>query len=237
MLLGRRLELEQIERLMAEAREGSGGALLLVGEPGIGKTSMLAEAEARAGDLHVVKAAGIEAEANLPYALLGEVVAPLLDGLGELPEPQADAIRGALALGPSPRAPLDRFATCSAFVSLLASAGRRRPLLVIVDDAQWLDSSSAECLGYASRRLDGTCVALLVAARVEGALLGKGGLKRISLSGLHREDARTLLEASTPEAPSNVVEALLEIAGRQPSGAARAASPAERRPATWPRPD
>jgi DNA-binding NarL/FixJ family response regulator len=216
MLLGRRLELEQIERLMAEARGGSGGALLLVGEPGIGKTSMLAEAEARAGELRVVKATGIEAEANLPYALLGEVVAPLLDGLGELPEPQADAIRAALALSPSPTAPLDRFATCSAFVSLLASAGRRQPLLIIVDDAQWLDSSSAECLGYASRRLDNTGVALLVAARVEGALLGKGGLKRLSLSGLHREDARTLLEAGTPEAPSNVVETLLEIAGGNP---------------------
>ena len=81
MLLGRRLELRRIEQLMTEARGGSGGALLLLGEPGVGKTSMLAEAEARAGDLLVVKATGIEAEANLPYALLGEVVEPLLDGL------------------------------------------------------------------------------------------------------------------------------------------------------------
>ena len=154
--------------------------MLLLGEPGIGKTSVLAEAEARAGDLRVVKATGIEAEANLPYALLGEVVAPLLEGLGELTEPQADAIRAALALAPSPGAPGDRFATCTAVLSLMTSAGQQRPLLVVVDDAQWLDSPTAECLGYVSRRLEGTHVALLVAARsggAQGALLGKGGLE------------------------------------------------------------
>ena len=219
MLLGRRPELKRIKRLMNEARGGRGGALLLAGEPGIGKTSMLVEAEARAGDIRVVKATGIEAEANLPYALLGEVVAPLLDGLGELPEPQAEAIRAALALGPSPRAPGDRFAICAAFVSLLASAGRQRPLLMIVDDAQWLDSPSAECLGYASRRLESTHVALLVAARpvgAGGAVLGMSSLERLSLPGLDREDARTLLAASTPEAASNVVESLLETAGGNP---------------------
>ncbi len=219
MLLGRRLELKRVERLLTEARQGSGGALLLLGEPGIGKTSVLAEAEARAGDLRVVKATGIEAEANLPYALLGEVVAPLLEGLGELTEPQADAIRAALALAPSPGAPGDRFATCTAVLSLMTSAGQQRPLLVVVDDAQWLDSPTAECLGYVSRRLEGTYVALLVAARsggAEGALLGKGGLECVSLSGLDPEDARTLLEASAPEAPSNVIGSLIEIAGGNP---------------------
>ena len=140
-------------------------------------------------------------------------------GWPELPEPQSDAIRGALALGPSPSAPVDRFATCAAFVSLMAIAARRRPLLMIVDDAQWLDSSSAECLGYAARRLESTSVALLVAARsggAEGALLGVGARRHLSLAGLHREDARTLLEACAPDAPSNVVESLLEIAGGNP---------------------
>jgi DNA-binding CsgD family transcriptional regulator len=217
MLLGRGPELEQIDRLVAEARGGSGGALVIVGEPGIGKTSLLAEAEARAEDLRVIKAAGIEAEATLPYALLGETVAPLLDGLGELPEPQAGAIGAALALGPSPGAPGDRFATCAAFVSLLANAAEQAPLLMIIDDAQWLDSPSAECLAYASRRLENTRVALLAAARPGGeGPLGMGIPERISLSGLGREDARTLLGASAPEAASNVVESLLEIAAGNP---------------------
>jgi len=218
-LLGRRPELERVDRLMAEARGGRGGALLLVGEPGIGKTSMLIEAEARAGEFRVIKTTGIEAEANLPYALLGEAVAPILDGLGELPAPQADAIRAALALGAASRAPSDRFAVCAAFVSLLAGAGRQRPLLMIVDDAQWLDSPSAECLAYGSRRLESTYVALLLAARpggAGGAALGMSSLERLSLFGLGREDARTLLAASMPEAASNVVESLLETAGGNP---------------------
>ena len=204
---------------MTEARRGRGGALLLLGEPGIGKTSMLAEAEARAGEMRVVKATGIEAEANLPYSLLGEVVAPLLDGLDELTEPQADAIRAALALAPPPSGPVDRFATCTAVLSLMTSAGRKRPLLVLVDDAQWLDSPTTECLAYVSRRLEGTYAALLVAARsdgAEGGLLGKGGLERIPLSGLDPEDARTLLQATAPEAPSNVIESLIEVAGGNP---------------------
>jgi predicted ATPase len=97
MLLGRGPELEQIGRMVVDARKGDGRALLVTGEPGIGKTSLLAEAVARAGDVRVIEAVGVEAEANLPYALLGETVGPLLDALSELPEPQADAIRAALA--------------------------------------------------------------------------------------------------------------------------------------------
>ena len=203
---------------MADARRGSGGALLVVGDPGIGKTSLLVEAEAQAEGMRVIRAGGIEAEASLPYAMLGEAVAPVLDGLGDLPRPQANAIRAALALDESPGAPGDRFAACAALVGLLARAAERQPLLLVVDDAQWLDSPSAECLAYASRRLDNTRVALLIAARLggEGRLLGTGALERLSLSGLGRADSRALLETSAPEAPSNVVDALLELAAGNP---------------------
>jgi len=218
MLLGRGPELEQIGRLVADAREGRGGGLLIVGEPGIGKTSLLAEAVAAAGDLGVIEAEAVEAEANLPYALLGETVAPLLNELPELPEPQANAVRAALALGPSPGVPGDRFATCAAFLSLLARAAEREPLVLVVDDAQWLDSPSAECLAYAARRLTGTRVALLVASRpsTEGPLLGSTALERIELSGLAAEDARALLRASTPEAAPAVVDSLVDIAAGNP---------------------
>ncbi|MGH2961860.1 MAG: ATP-binding protein [Solirubrobacterales bacterium] len=218
MLLGRSPELEQIGRLVADAREGHGRALLIVGEPGIGKTSVLAEAVALADDLHVIDAEATEAEANLPYALLGETVAPLLKGLPELPERQANAIRAALALEPSPDLAGDRFATCAAFLSLLARAAERKPLLVVVDDAQWLDSPSAECLTYAARRLAEARVALLAASRPssEGPLLGSNVLERLNLSGLDNEDARALLGASTPEATSSVVESLVEMAAGNP---------------------
>ncbi|MGZ8676612.1 MAG: AAA family ATPase, partial [Solirubrobacterales bacterium] len=218
MLLGRGPELEQIGRLVADARDGHGRALLIVGEPGMGKTSLLAEAVALAGDLRVIEAEAVEAEANLPYALLGETVAPLLKWLPELPEPQAKAIRAALALGPTPRVASDRFATCAAFLSLLARAAEREPLLVVVDDAQWLDSPSAECLAYAARRLAATRVALLAASRPIGArhLLGSNVLVRLDLSGLGSEDARALLKASTPDATSSVVDSLLEMAAGNP---------------------
>ena len=217
MLLGRGPELERVSRLVTEARQGNGGALHIVGEPGIGKTSLLARAIDGGGDLRVIMAGGIEAEANLPYACLGETAAPLLDGLGSLSNAQADAIRAALALGPSPGAPSDRFATCAAFLNLLSGAAKLEPLLIVIDDAQWLDSPSAECLGYAARRLANTRVGLLVAARPggNGPLLGSG-LERLQLSGLGSDDSRALVEASVPEAVSNVVAALLEIAAGNP---------------------
>jgi predicted ATPase len=195
MLLGRGPELEQIGRLVVDARNGHGRALLIVGDPGMGKTSLLAQGIALAGDLRVIEAEAVEAEANLPYALLGETVAPLLKWLPELPQPQADAVRAALALGPSPGVAGDRFATCAAFLSLLARAAEQEPLLVVVDDAQWLDSPSAECLAYAARRLADTRVALLAASRPmsEEHLLGSNVLERLNLSGLGSDDARALL--------------------------------------------
>ena len=218
MLLGRGPELEQIGRLVADARDGHGRALLIVGEPGIGKTSLLAEAVALAGDLRVIEAEGVEAEANLPYALLGETVAPLLTSLPELPEPQADAIRAALALDPPSGGSGDRFATCAAFLGLLARAAEREPLFVVVDDAQWVDSASAECLAYAARRLGGTRVALLAASRPIGdqALLGAGDLERLTVPGLSDEHARALLRTTTPEATSSVVDKLLEMSAGNP---------------------
>ena len=218
MLLGRDTELEQIGGLVADAQEGRGRALLIVGEPGIGKTSLIAEAVALARDLRVIEAEAVEAEASLPYALLGEVAAPLLEQLPELPEPQAAAMRAALALDPAAGGSGDRFATCAAFLSLLARAAEPKPLLVVVDDAQWLDSASAECLAYAARRLGGTRVALLAASRPVGgrAVLGSGDPERLTLPGLSDEDARALLRTTTPEATSSVVDALLEMSAGNP---------------------
>ena len=233
MLLGRAVELERVGRLAGGAREGHGDAIVIVGEPGIGKTSLLAAAIAAAGVGRTIRTAGIEAEANLPYAALGEVMAPLLDGLSRLPEPQIEAIEAALALRSPPPAPRDRFATCAAFLNLLTGSAEGEALLVVVDDAHWLDRSSAECLAYAARRLAGSRVALLVAARpsIAGPLLGSSALTRLELSGLSDADARRMVRAAAPDATAAVVESLVELSGGQPARAARAAGRAERGPA------
>ena len=218
MLLGRAVELERVGRLAGGAREGHGDAIVIVGEPGIGKTSLLAAAIAAADVGRTIRTAGIEAEANLPYAALGEVMAPLLDGLSRLPEPQIEAIEAALALRSPPPAPRDRFATCAAFLNLLTGSAEGEALLVVVDDAHWLDRSSAECLAYAARRLAGSRVALLVAARpsIAGPLLGSSALTRLELSGLSDADARRMVRAAAPDATAAVVESLVELSAGNP---------------------
>lgn len=218
MLLGRASELERVGRLLGNARKGDGGALLIVGEPGIGKTSLLSTAIARIDGLRAIRVAGIEAEGNLPYAALGEAVAPLLGGLGRLPGPQAEAIEAALALTPAPAGPGNRFATCAAFLRLLTGAAESEPLLVMVDDAHWLDPPSAECFAFAARRLAGSRVVLVAAARpgAEGPLLGSSWLQRLELPGLSNEDARKMLRRDFPDMTSSVVESLVALSAGNP---------------------
>ncbi len=218
MLLGRARELDRISRLVENVRRGDGGALLLVGEPGIGKTTLLARASMEAKDLRVIRTSGVEVEGNLPYVSLAEIIDPILGGLGALPEAQANAVKAALALSPSPGASTDRFATCAAFLRLLTNAAESTPLLVVVDDAQWLDVPSAECLAYAARRLSGTRVGLLVAARPgrDGPLLGSREPERLELPRLIGEDARTLIRGSAPDATGSVINALVDVAAGNP---------------------
>jgi DNA-binding CsgD family transcriptional regulator len=210
VLVGRKAELDRIEALLDAARGGGGAALVIRGEPGIGKTALLAAAREGATGMQVTRAAGVESEAGLPFAALGELAAPLLDGIDELPEPQARALSAALALAPS-EGGVDRLAIFAGFLSLLGTAARRRPLLVLVDDAHWLDRPSAECLGYAARRLDGLDAALLVAARAPTATESLAGwdADELVLAGLARGDALELL-AGTGLAPA-VAETLLEL--------------------------
>jgi DNA-binding NarL/FixJ family response regulator/tetratricopeptide (TPR) repeat protein len=218
VLLGRESELTEIDGLLTDASEGRGRALLILGEAGIGKTALLDAARERADALRVIEVAGIEAEADLPYSALGEITAPLLDDLPTLPTAQAEAIGAALALGASPPGPGDRFATCAAFLGLLEQASEREPVLVLVDDAQWLDAPSAECLGYAVRRLEGLSVAVLAASRpsARGPLPGWSGSGRLELAGLRADDARKLLLGSAGEAAPGAVDSLLRTAAGNP---------------------
>ena len=139
VLIGREEEQKLIETLLQQAREGRGGALVLRGEAGIGKTALLERAAARAEDVYILRALGVEAEAELPFSALHELLRPILQLVEELPVPQAAALKAAFALAPTER--VDRFSVYAATLSLLAAAAERRTVLGLVDDAQWLRPS------------------------------------------------------------------------------------------------
>src|SRR5262249_27655699 len=141
MLLDREVERARIETLLESARTGLSGTLVLHGEPGIGKSALLAWAVEQAAGFRVLRAKGVEAEADRAYAALYELTRPILDRLERLSPPQAAALRGALALAPT--SGLDRFSVYAATLGLLAAAAEDQPLLCVIDDAHWLDRASS----------------------------------------------------------------------------------------------
>ncbi|GHF55344.1 transcriptional regulator [Streptomyces mashuensis] len=169
VLHGREAEEAAVAGLLARAWAGHGGALLLRGPAGIGKTELLDEAARRArtagSDVRVLRATGTEAEAVLPFAALHLLLRPVLTAarLAALPAPQARALRGAFGLDEA--SPDDRFRTGLAVLTLLSDLAAEQPVLCLVDDVQWLDPSSAEALLFVARRLGDEPVALLLAAR------------------------------------------------------------------------
>src|SRR6476620_105642 len=171
MLIGRERQLGQLEALLSEARLGKGCALVFRGSAGIGKTVLLDHAVQQASGFQVLHYTAVESEAELPFAGLQAVLGPLLDRLPEIPEPQARAVRGALAL--ESIAATNRLAVYAGALSLFGAAAERVPLLVVVDDAHWLDGPSAEALTFVARRLTAESLALLFAVREgEGTDLG-----------------------------------------------------------------
>jgi hypothetical protein len=150
-LVGRDAECGRITRLLRAARLSRSGVLVLLGEPGIGKTALCTWALQQADAMGVVTARGVESEHDIPYAALAELCAGPLSHLDRLPTPQARALDG--ALGHRGSAPQDRFAIGAAVLSLLSAAAEQRSMLVLVDDAQWLDRSSTDALLFAARRL------------------------------------------------------------------------------------
>ena len=211
MLLGRDRELSELDRALDEAREGRSGVFALVGEPGIGKSSLLDTLAARAAGMGILRARGIESEAQVPFAGLLELLRPALGSLNRIPRPQAGALESALALRPS--SAHDRFAVGAATLSLLAAYAEESPLLVLVDDVQWLDGSSSEALLFAVRRLVADPIAVVLAVRTdEPSLLDGSGLPMLLLEGLDREQAGVLLGAVSSEA----VEALYRATAGNP---------------------
>ena len=194
--LGRNSERRQLDALLTKVREGQSAVLVLHGEAGIGKTALLRYAARQASGFRVAKIAGVEAEMELPFASTHQLCAPMLARLDALTGPQRDALCVALGLS-SGHAP-DRFLVGLAVLSLLSAVAAERPLLCLVDDAQWLDAASSQVLGFVARRLQAESVAIAFAIRELDARSEFEGLPELLLGGLEEEDARTLLARAVP---------------------------------------
>jgi DNA-binding CsgD family transcriptional regulator len=215
VLVGRDRECARIDELLEGALAGESGALIVRGEPGIGKSVLLDYAGARANGMELLATAGVEAEADLAFAGLYGLLRPILGRLSELPELQAEALAGALGLAAS--SGFDRFLASAAVLGLLAEAAEERPLLCLVEDAHWLDTPSAEALVFAARRLRAERVAIMFAVREGEARTFDGrGLPELVVEGLGDEDALALLAERSSEIASSVRERLLVEAAGNP---------------------
>lgn len=201
-LLGRDEEQRRLAALLGAARNGRGGSLLVLGEPGIGKTYLLAEA-ARQASVDVIRLDGYESESAMPFAAAQRLVAMLQRHHAALPERQRQALEVAsgVADGPAP----DRFLVGLGMLGLLAAAGADQPVVCLIDDAHLIDSESLDALAFVARRIAVEHVAVVFAARDEEGFADRvGGVPQLALTGLHLDDAVRLLNRSTtrPFAPS-----------------------------------
>jgi DNA-binding CsgD family transcriptional regulator len=213
-LYGRDKERQAISRLLAEARAGQSGVLAIVGAAGMGKSALISHAEREAVGMRVLRARGIQSETRVPFGGLFELLRPSLGCLPQIPPPQITALESALALGP-PRA-VDRFAIGAATLSLLAAYADAGPLLVVVDDAHWVDGSTSDALLFAFRRLLADPIAVVVGAREgEASLLDGADLRTVHLEGLDRAAAADLL---TMEGARRVPDDLVDRLHRQTGG-------------------
>ncbi|MEP6649216.1 MAG: AAA family ATPase, partial [Lapillicoccus sp.] len=208
MLVGREVERRALDALVAGARLGRSGVLLVVGEPGIGKTTLLDYVADQAEEMVVVRVAGAEAERDLPFGALALALAPTADLLERLPAPQAAALRTALALDAGP--PPDRFAVGAATLGVLTRRAEQRPLAILLDDAHHLDRPSAEALVFAARRLLADPILVVAALRDSepSPLLG-ADLPMLALGGLDEADTADLLRSAdaapgTPDRAASV---------------------------------
>ena len=193
-LTGRSSECAALDRLIETVRAGESRALVVRGDPGVGKTALLdcLATRAAAAGCRVARAAGVETEMTLAFAGLHQLCAPMLDDLAHLPPPQRDALR--IAFGISAGPPPDRFLVGLAVLSLLCDVAGKRPLICVIDDAPWLDQASAQALGFAARRLAADPVGLVFAAREPGDALT--GLPELHIQGLPDDEARALLDSA-----------------------------------------
>src|SRR3954449_7058872 len=191
-LPGRGSECALLDELVAAIRRGESQSLVLRGEAGIGKTALLEYLIASAPDATIVRAVGVQSDMELPYAALHQLCGPLLDRLEALPAPQRHAME--IVFGVTAGEPPDRFLVGLAVLSLFSEVAEQRPLLCVVDDAQWLDQASALTLAFVARRLLAEPVAIIFAAREPGEELQH--VSELEVFGVHNSDARALLSSA-----------------------------------------
>src|SRR6516225_12210287 len=190
-LLGRASECAALDGLVVSMRAGLSRALVVRGEPGVGKSALLVYLVGRASGCGIGRSVGVESEMELAFAGLQQLCAPFLDRIGGLPRPQRDALGTAFGLrgGEAP----DRFLVGLAVLGLLSEAAEERPLVCVVDDAQWLDAASAQALAFVARRLGAESVGLVFAVREPGGARHLEGLPELAVGGLDDGDAQELL--------------------------------------------
>ncbi|QRP50424.1 LuxR family transcriptional regulator [Amycolatopsis sp. FDAARGOS 1241] len=194
MFTGRRDECATLDQLIGALRAGESRALLVRGEPGVGKTALLDQLAERATGCRITRAAGVQSEMELAFAGLHQLCLPMLGRAGRLPVPQRGALLTAFGLssGPAP----DRFLIGLGVLGLLSDAAEERPLLCLIDDQQWLDRASKEVLAFVARRLDAESVGMVFGVRDPGQELC--GLPELVVGGLPDADARELLASVLP---------------------------------------
>jgi DNA-binding CsgD family transcriptional regulator len=193
-LTDRRSEREMLDQLLGSVRAGESRALVVRGDPGVGKTALLDYLVDQAHGCRVAHTVGVQSEMELAFAGLHQLCAPVLGHAERLPGPQHDALLTAFGMSSGP--PPDRFLVGLAVLGLLSEVAAEQPLICVVDDEQWLDHESAQVLGFVARRLAVDRVGLVLAARVPGDELA--GLPELEVEGLREEYARELLDVALP---------------------------------------
>ncbi|MEV4058111.1 AAA family ATPase [Amycolatopsis sp. NPDC049688] len=216
VLLGRETERRALAALVERAASGSGGAVVVLGAPGIGKSALVAEAAARAAGhgVRVLTAVGVESEEDVACAGLHQLVHQLRDGIDDLPGPQRAALRAAVGL--ADEAVPDLYLVGLAALTLLSDAAVKAPLLVVVEDAHWMDRASLDVLGFVARRIESDPLALVVVTRGLDDRLGGAGLPVLALDPLTDEVSGELLDAVAPGLGQQVRRRLLEEAAGNP---------------------
>jgi DNA-binding CsgD family transcriptional regulator len=193
VLLGRHSEGETLDRLVDAVRSGESRSLVVRGEAGVGKSALLDHVARRASGCRVARAVGVRSERRFPFAALHQLCAPMFDRLDRIPGPQRDALR--TTFGQQAGSPPDPFLVALATLSLLADVADERPLLCLVDDAQWLDRQSIETLAFVARRATADSVGLVFSLREPSDEPWLSGLPELRVDGLRHSDARALLDS------------------------------------------
>jgi DNA-binding CsgD family transcriptional regulator len=215
-LLGRDRELEAIDELVGRANHG-GGALLIRGDAGIGKSALLGHAieAANGAGMRVLRAVGVRTEAHLPFAGLHQLLRPILGGLDELPGPQRLAL--AAAFGLQTGSADDPFLVALATLTLLTDVAAAAPILVVADDAQWIDRPSQDALAFVARRTGSDPLVMLLAVRDDGSSsMEAAGIDELSLTPLADADARQIIDSRAPELQPFVRDRILKEAAGNP---------------------